>query len=132
MKEHGISIVKIIRGSRQVFIPKGSDYIYPQDRIAVVGTDEQITSFAEIIEVENNSNSFQESDKEVVLQSLIIDEYFPYMGMTIRDSEIGKEHNCLIVGIERGGRAIPNPDESTILKHGDLVWMVVEKKKTTL
>jgi CPA2 family monovalent cation:H+ antiporter-2 len=130
--DYGINIVKIIRGSRMIYIPESSECIYPYDKIAVVGTDEQIVSFSEQIESDYNSNSFIdiESNKEVVLQSLIIDEHFPYMEMSIRDSEIGKGDHCLVVGIERKGNAIANPKKSTILKQNDLVWMVVEKKKT--
>ena len=130
--EYGVSIVKITRGSRQIYIPGGSDCIYPHDKIAVVGTDEQISLFAEKIEIENNSQLYQGSNKEADLQSLIIDENFPYMGMSIRKSEIGKNHNCLIVGIERGGITIMNPNNSTILEQGDLVWMVVEKNKALI
>jgi len=128
--DYGVSIVKITRGSRQIYIPEGSDHIYPHDKIAVVGTDEQISLFAERIETENNAQLFQDSNKEADLQSLIIDEDFPYMGMSIKESEIGKNHNCLIVGIERKETTIMNPNNSTILEQGDLVWMVVKKEKT--
>ena len=130
--DYGVSIVKITRGSRIIYIPGGFEFIYPQDKIAVVGTDEQVSAFAEKIEIENNSNLFTEANKEVALQSLIIDEHFPYMGMSIRESEIGKNHNCLIVGIERKGVSIMNPDITTILEQEDLIWMVVEKDNTTL
>ena len=129
--DYGVSIVKIIRGSRQIYIPGSDDYIYPYDKIAVVGTDEQISAFAEKIETEN-SQLFQEPDKEVGLQSMIIDEHFPYMGMSIRESGIGKTHNCLIVGIEREGVSIMSPDNSTILELGDLVWIVVEKNQAVV
>lgn len=130
--KYGINIVKITRGSRQIFIPQGKDHIYPNDKLTVVGTDEHISAFAEKIEARDNTNSFPEFDREVVLQSLIIDEHFPYMGMSISESDIGKEHNCLIVGIEREGNSIANPSDSTTLERNDLVWMVVEKKKATL
>jgi CPA2 family monovalent cation:H+ antiporter-2 len=127
--DFGISIVKITRGSRQIYIPERNDYIYPYDKIAVVGTDEQITSFADKIEIENNPQSFHESNKEADLQSIIIDEHYPYMGMSIRKSGIGKNCNCLVVGIEREGISMMNPDRSTVFEQGDLVWMVVEKEK---
>ncbi|MDR3062205.1 MAG: cation:proton antiporter [Dysgonamonadaceae bacterium] len=127
--DYGVSVIKITRGSHHIYIPGGSEYIYPQDKIAVVGTDEQICSFAEKIEMENTSQISQEPNKEVDLQSFTIDEHFPYMGMSILESEIGKNHNCLIVGIEREGESIMNPDQSTIFESGDLVWVVAEKNE---
>lgn len=127
--DYGVSVIKITRGSHNIYIPGGEEYIYPQDKIAVVGTDEQIISFAEKIEMENTSQTSQESGREVCLQSFIIDEYFPYMGMSILESEIGKNHNCLVVGIEREGASIMNPDNSTIFESGDLVWVAAEKNK---
>jgi CPA2 family monovalent cation:H+ antiporter-2 len=130
--DYGVNVIKITRGSRQIYIPGGSEYIYPQDRIAVVGTDEQTGAFAEKIENKNSLSAFQESIKEVALQSLIIDEHFPYMGMSIGKSEIGRKHNCLVVGIEREGVSIMTPHNTTVFQQGDLVWMVVEKNNTIL
>ena len=127
-KDYGVSVIKIMRGSRQIYIPGSSEYIYPHDKIAVVGTDEQIVAFAEKVEMENNPEIIQTENKEVGLQSFTIDEHFPYMGMSIKDSEIGKKYNCLIVGIERAGVSIMNPDISEIFEPGDLVWVVAEEK----
>ncbi len=124
---YGVNVVKITRGNSHVYIPGSSEYIYPQDKIAVVGTDEQIQLFAERIESENNADSFEDSNKEASLQSFTIDEHFPYMGLSIGESEIGKRHNCLIVGIERNNGSIMNPHHSVIFELGDLVWVVGDK-----
>jgi CPA2 family monovalent cation:H+ antiporter-2 len=126
--DYGVSVIKITRGSRNIYIPGSSEYIYPQDKISVVGTDEQISSFAGKIEMENNPVTPQPANKEVELQSFTIDDTFPYMKKSILESEIGKKHSCLIVGIERDGESIMNPDVSTVFEPGDLVWVVAEKK----
>ncbi len=125
--DYGVSIIKITRGSRHIYIPDSSEHIYPQDKIAVVGTDEQICAFAGKIESENNPELPLENNMEATLQSFTIDEHFPYTGMSIKNSEIGKKHNCMIIGIEREGSSIMNPDYSTVFEHGDLVWVVGEK-----
>jgi len=125
--DYGVSVINITRGSRHIYIPKGSEYIFPQDRISVVGTDEQIRSFATKIEAENDLSIHPESNKEISLQSFTIDEHFPYTGMSIAESKISKKHNCMVIGIEREGASIMNPDYSTVFEHGDLVWIVGEK-----
>ncbi len=128
--EYGVNVVKITRGNCNIYIPKSKEYIYPQDKIAVVGTDEQIQLFAERIEAEKNfTESQQKANIEISLQSFIIDEHFPYMGLSIEESEIGKKHNCLIISIERQNDSIMNPHHSTVFEPGDLVWIVGDKKE---
>ena len=65
-QKYGINIVSIIRGERQINIPRGEERLYPFDKIIIVGTDEELDLFQEII---------QKQDKEYrdqLAQSLII------------------------------------------------------------
>ncbi len=128
---YGVHVVKITRGNKRIYLPNGAEHIYPQDRIAVVGTDEQVGCFSRRIEAENvNAEELQHhANLEISLQSFTIDEHFPYMGLSIGASEIGKKHNCLIVGIERLSGSIMNPDHSVVFEAGDLVWVVGDKKE---
>ncbi|MCD8193671.1 MAG: cation:proton antiporter [Tannerellaceae bacterium] len=124
-KDYGVSIVKIIRGDYRLYIPDGSECLYPQDRIVVVGTDAQIQAFQEKLEsrkrtVENSPN------QDITLLSFTVDETFPLLGVSIFQSEIGKRYNCLIVAIEREGVMFV-PDNSTIFELGDLIWITGEK-----
>ena len=127
--DYGVNIVKITRGNQQIYIPGSSEYIYPQDKLAVVGTDEQLELFANKIEDEKRNDDSPEINREVSLQSFTIDEHFPYMGKSIVESELGKRHNCLVIGIEREGESIMNPAHTTIFETGDLVWVVGEKNE---
>ncbi len=127
---YGVNVVKITRGARRIYIPDHSEYIYPQDKIAVVGTDEQIELFAQRVEAENSVADLpQKGNIKISLQSFTIDEHFPYMGLSISDSEIGKRHNCLVIGIERESGSMMNPHHSTVFEFGDLVWVVGDKKE---
>lgn len=121
----GISVVKILRGNRKIYIPNSSEYIYPQDRLSIVGTDEQIELFSKIIESHNN---IQEDNREVSLQSFTIDEKFPFLGQSLKESNIGRKHNCKIIGIERESGSFMNPNPSIVFKLNDLVWVVGEKE----
>ena len=50
------------------------------------------------------------------------------IGKTIRSSGIRTATRGLVVGIERNGVRILNPESDTIFEEGDVVWIVGEKK----
>lgn len=125
--DFGVSIVKILRGQRKIYIPDSSEVLYPQDVISVVGTDEQIERFSQTIE-NYKYNITPEEDREISLQSFTIDENFPFIGQSLRDSQIGMKYNCMVIGIERESGSYMNPDPSIIFELNDLVWVVGEKE----
>ena len=49
-QEFGVNVVAIVRGDLKIYIPKSSERIYPQDKLAVVGTDRQLQKFRDEIE----------------------------------------------------------------------------------
>ena len=48
-QEFGVNVVAIVRGDLKIYIPKSSERIYPQDKLAVVGTDGQLQKFRDEI-----------------------------------------------------------------------------------
>ena len=48
----GVNVVAITRGDLNIYIPKSSEHIYPQDKLTVVGTDTQLQEFRNRIEDE--------------------------------------------------------------------------------
>lgn len=124
--DFGVSIVKILRGTRKIYIPNSAEYLYPQDIISVVGTDDQIESFAATIE--SHQNNATEDNKEMSLQSFTIDETFPYIGKSIIEAALGDKYNCMIIGIERESGSYMNPNPTIIFEPNDLVWVVGEKE----
>lgn len=127
---YGVNVVKITRGNKRIYIPDSGEFIYPQDTITVVGTDEQIEQFAQRVEAEKSiTEAQQQSNLQISLQSFTIDEHFPYMGQSIGASEIGDKYSCLVIGIERQQTSIMNPHHSVVFEPGDLVWVVGDKKE---
>lgn len=124
--DFGVSIVKIQRGNHKIYIPDSSEYIYPQDLIAVVGTDEQIEHFVKTIE--SYQNNLAEDKREISLQSFTINEHFPFIGQSLGESNIGKKYNCMVIGIERESGSFMNPNPSIRFELNDLVWVVGEKE----
>jgi CPA2 family monovalent cation:H+ antiporter-2 len=50
-------------------------------------------------------------------------------GKTLRASGIREITNGLVVGIERNGQRILNPDSTTVFEWDDIVWIVGDRKK---
>ena len=51
-----------------------------------------------------------------------------FVHQTIRNSNIRNATKGLVVGIERNGERILNPESTFVFEEGDVVWIVGEKK----
>ncbi|MBL7756000.1 MAG: TrkA C-terminal domain-containing protein, partial [Chitinophagaceae bacterium] len=69
-----------------------------------------------------------QQEVEVQLDKFTLDDDSPFINKSIRESGIRSSTNGLVVGIERNGQRILNPESDTILQPDDVVWIVGEKK----
>ncbi|MDY3034187.1 MAG: cation:proton antiporter [Odoribacter sp.] len=123
-----IMVVAIFRGQTCLNIPGGKERIYPQDRIQVIGSDEQLERFGTTLQ----SMTIPPSDtdltqSEMCLKQFIVTKDSLYNGKSIRESGIRDVHHCVVVGVERGKSSLRNPDADTVFQEGDWVWVVGEE-----
>lgn len=123
-----IMVVAIFRGQACLNIPGGKERIYPQDRIQVIGSDEQLERFGTTLQ----SMTIPPSDtdltqSEMCLKQFIVTKDSLYNGKSIRESGIRDVHHCVVVGVERGKSSLCNPDADTVFQEGDWVWVVGEE-----
>jgi CPA2 family monovalent cation:H+ antiporter-2 len=123
----GINIAYIERGSITITAPARTDVLYPFDKIAVIGTDVQLEQFRTVIETATLPS--QNGNEEITLNKIIVDEHTALRGKTIRASGIREITNGVVVGIERDGQRILNPDSTTVFEWDDIVWIVGDRKK---
>ena len=123
--KYGVSIVKIERGSKDIYLPSGAEYIYPSDRLVILGTDKQISSFKKT--VEDTEEQPVKHRKNMQLSSFVINEKSKYINQTIAESGIREQGGCMIVCLERNGEEIFNPPMSMVFQKNDLIWVVGEK-----
>ena len=123
----GINIADIERVSITNTAPARTDVLYPFDKIAVIGTDVQLEQFRIVLETATLPG--QNGNEEITLNKFIVDEHTALRGKTIRASGIREMTNGVVVGIERGGRRILNPDSTTVFEWDDVVWIVGDRKK---
>jgi CPA2 family monovalent cation:H+ antiporter-2 len=125
----GVNLALIERGDRMIMVPGKDERLYPFDRIALIGTDEQILTLKEVIEAANKAQVFDETRGDVSLTQVTVHPGFPYLGQTIRESNIRVKVSGLIVGIERNGERILNPESTMTFELDDTLWIVGDKKK---
>jgi CPA2 family monovalent cation:H+ antiporter-2 len=130
-EKYGINVVYIKRGENLIHVPDRHQYILPFDQVGIVATDSQIAVFKPVFDQPDlkPSNGKDVDIREIVFDQLVVNEYTQLKGFSIRDSGIRERTNGVVIGIERNGERILNPDSTTVFEWGDVVWMVGERKK---
>jgi CPA2 family monovalent cation:H+ antiporter-2 len=126
-EKYGINIGAIERGKIRINIPSKNEKLYPGDNISVIGTDEALENFKQLlntseVQVTENSNSYD----EITLQQFIISSKSPLLGKSIREAGIHEKLFALVIGLERRGERISNPESTIRFERGDVVWIVGE------
>lgn len=122
----GVTVALIERGQRVLTAPSRGERLFPNDRVAIIGNDEQILKFREFLAPQLHEIS---TATNYVLKAIAITESMSFCNKPIRDSGIRELTSGLVVGIERQGRRILNPDSNISIEVGDLVWIVGDQQK---
>lgn len=129
-REHyGINVAYIKRGEHLIYAPGRNNKILPFDRLGVIATDEQMQQFKPIFDTVEQVEAATYDVGDIILQKIVVDENNRLKGLSIRNSGIREQTNGLVVGIERNGQRILNPDSNTAFEWGDVVWIVGERKR---
>lgn len=122
----GVNVAMIERGSRMIITPQRSEHIYPGDVLSVIGTDDQLDKFRRYLEPSgtNDNISKRQQRQDVGLRQIIIHSGSQFLDRTIRDSSIRERTKGIVVGIERKGDRVLNPDSQLVFELNDIVWVV--------
>lgn len=129
-QEYGINIVSIYRGHQTIFPPSKTEMLYPDDRIIVLGNDEQIELFSKKITVSSIEED-GETDGQLEqfrLKPISLIKNPSMVGKTIRESGIINKYKGLVVGLERGVMRMLNPDLDVMLEADDILYVVTERR----
>jgi len=127
-EEFGINIVVIERGDFVITIPNRDHHLYPNDKISVIGTDEQLDHFKTFLESSVNKYDTENERQNVSIHHFTLNKNSSLTGKTLRKSKIHERSKGLVVGIERNGERILNPESDFIFETGDIVWIAGNKK----
>lgn len=118
---YGVMVTLIDRGSRQIMTPGRDELLLPGDVLYLIGNEDQIERARADLEFVSPDSAAEEN---IGLAPLRLGHDSPYLGKSIRDSGLREATHGLIVGMERAGTRILNPDSTMALNEGDLLWVV--------
>jgi CPA2 family monovalent cation:H+ antiporter-2 len=128
-EQYGINIVYIKRGEKLIHAPGRDSKLLPFDRVGILSTDEQMQVFKPIFDRTESVSINEVDSNDIALQAVMVDEHTKLKGLNIRNSGLRERTDGLVIGIERQGKRILNPDSTTVFEWGDIVWVVGVRKK---
>ena len=128
-RRFGVHVVSVLRGSQRINIPSGNTAILPGDQLQVIGTDEQLSTFATALETAvAKAQETGATQAEMQLQRLVIVAGSRFVGQNIQQSGIRQDFRCLVVGLEQEGHNnLVSPNPQTPFQAGDIIWVVGEE-----
>lgn len=125
---YGVNIVAIKRGLMNMVAPGPHHTILPGDELIVLGTDEQIDQVRVELETPHSEMDQVKTIGDYELRYIYLNEIPGMAGKSIRQSGLRENFHALIVGIERAGKRIINPDTDSYLEADDKLWLVGGRK----
>lgn len=122
----GINIAYIKRGDVMIPIPTKNERLFPGDEICVIGTDAQVTEFTQYLNQNEIDDPKTVEESQIVLRQLEVSQE-EFIDKTV--GQFRGKTGGLVVGIERNGNRILNPESHLILGKNDIIWVVGDKKR---
>ncbi len=123
----GINIAFIKRGEVSINIPGRNERLFPGDEICVIGTDNQVQTFKQYLDQNEQDIPEKADESDLVLKQVELKNE-EFIGKSIRESQIREKTHGLVVGIERNRKRMLNPESHIILEPNDILWVVGSKK----
>lgn len=125
-KQYGVHVVSILRGKKRINIPGASVRLFPQDKIQVIATDEELNEFGYAMEQASQLEADVVEKSEMILRQFFVGEDSPFLGKTMKEAGIREKYHCLIAGVEHEGEPLRAPASGETFAVGDVVWIVGE------
>lgn len=127
-ERYGVTIALIRRGNRRITAPGRNEMLMPLDRIFVIGSDDQLLRFKKFLDLQRVPTEAAISNREYSLEQFVATEKSEFVGKSIRASGIREATRGIVVGVERNGRRILNPDSGWVIEPRDLIWIVGDRR----
>lgn len=124
----GINVAMITRGQLIIHIPSRDTVVYPGDKLYIIGTDTQIKKINSILRPDKSLVQI-EDQYQPTLEKVLIKKDSALNGKSLKESNIRELTEGIVVGVERDGKRIVNPDSNWTFVENDMVWVVGDSKK---
>lgn len=129
-RDFGVSISSIQRGQITIPLPSGDAKIFPGDILGVIGTDDQIKRLNDAIEADAKAYSrLNVAQPQVTLKPLRLSENSPIIDRPLADTDIRDDYYSMIVKVQTPDGEYVAPTPETVLRAGDLVWVVGDESR---
>ena len=123
--DYGVSVSSIQRGERLMPLPPKEMRIFPGDILGVIGTDDQIKRLNDDIEREAAAaRSLKTYQPVVELHSVRLAPTSPIINRPLAETDLRHDFYSMIVKIQTADGEFVQPEADTVLKAGDIVWLV--------
>lgn len=144
-----VGIIKVIRKGKHYNMPGGDFELQKDDELHMMGKDEEIQTSLMILEgleyIEKTSHpkvtlknyiygqTFEHipAEKQIICVPINVSGDAFFANKSIKNSGIREKYKGSVIGIERDNLAITHPSIMTVLKAGDLIWMIGTKNMAT-
>ena len=123
----GVMIASIVRGGRRIHIPGPQTLLFPGDRLQIIGSDEDIKVFSELIQAEVFPEKAFVDEHDLVLRSIVVGPESFLCGKMVRHCRLREDHDCMLIGFENDDGQIGLPEADRVIEEGDTLWIVGEK-----
>ncbi|HNX08418.1 MAG TPA: TrkA C-terminal domain-containing protein, partial [Bacteroidales bacterium] len=96
---------------------------------SVIGTDEQIEKFSEFLDNVAADMTLLTSRPKVSLHHFTVGPKSALLNLTMRQSKIREKTHSLVVGIERAGQRLLNPESDEVIRLNDKIWIVGDEQR---
>ena len=123
-EKFGVTIAVIERGQKTILAPGRDELLLPGDRVYVIGQEKELYKLKSHLETAHENPG---AELQFGLETILIEENSPFAYKPIRTCGLRESVKGLIVGMEREGKRILNPDSSMELRPKDLLWVVGDR-----
>ncbi len=122
--EYGVSVSSIRRGDEFIPLPTGDTRIFPGDTLGIIGTDSQIKRLNDEIDNVNSQKKDSLKHPDIELKSILLTKDSPIIDRPLYETDLRNDYFCMVISVQRGDSEFINPNPTTVLQAGDLLWIV--------
>jgi CPA2 family monovalent cation:H+ antiporter-2 len=86
-----------------------------------------VQEFKKYLDLHEISISPERVEPDIVLRQIELKNHL-FHGKSIKESQLREKTKGLVVGIEKKGKRILNPESTIILEKDDILWIVGDRK----
>ncbi len=129
-EQMGLHVVTILRGNRKINIPDANERIFPYDKLVVAGADGNIECMTRMIEDDRQTlETAEQPQHHIELAQFILEAGCPMAGLSLRELDLQRRTECMIISIERNEETLSRISSSLTLQEGDVLLLAGEKDK---